>query len=276
MMKFKYKQDVYLCAGDIADLMLACFENNGVGTQVVIKKSRTSWDSDLMISEVNTLFDLKHEKFPKDNPYAFSIPKVFDAFPMKGQYVTVLEAFHGFFDCEGIRQLGASIDGRTLAWMWKRLVGLLSWVHHFGYIHGAILPPHVMFWPDGTLKDERTHSVRLVDWCYSVKNKNRLKAWVPDYKDFYPPEVINKHLVGPWTDLYMGAKTMLYLCGGDVKKNKWPARIPGQMVVSLNKCLQPNNRLRPQTASECFAEFTNIVGSVYGPRKFHEFKLPGV
>lgn len=286
-MKAQFTQDVALCAGDIADLFMGSFGSNGTETNIVAKIGRMPQDSDLLQSEGQILKDLKG-KLPQ-NSFAFCIPKVFDSFPLviktrsagisgvpTDRMVNILEAFPGFFDCEAIRQMHTGIDGRTLAWMWKRLVGLLTWVHHLGYVHGAILPPHVMYWPDGSKKDERTHSIRLVDWCYAVKKKTRLKAWIPDFKDFYPPEVIHKHLVGPFTDLYMGAKTMLYLCGGDVKTNRWPARIPGQMVVSLNKCLQKEILLRPEDAPVHFKEFTAIVNSVYGPRKFHEFTIPGV
>lgn len=275
-MKFKFIPEVGFTAGDIANLYLGSFGTKGTETQVIIKKSRMPADKDLMMAEVQTLMNL-HKQMPKPtNPYTFFIPKVFDAFPVDEQYVTVMEAFHGFFDCEGIRQLSTGVDARTLVWMWKRLVGLLTWVHHFGYVHGAILPPHVMYFPDGTVNDERKHAVRLVDWCYAVKTHSRVSAWVPDFKDFYAPEIIKKQPVGPWTDLYMGAKTMLYLCGGDVKKNRWPSRIPGQIVVSLNTCLRQDPSLRPQKASDYFTDLKTTVTQTYGAPRFHEFKLPGV
>jgi len=179
------------------------------------------------------------------------------------------------------KKIPGGVDAKTIAWMWKRLILILDWTHKIGYIHGAVLPPHVMYFPDNdgkTAIDPRKHAVRLVDWAYAVKmtSKAKLKAWVPEYESFYAPEILSKGKLGPWTDLYMGAKTMLYLLSGDVKKNIFPASLPAPILKSLEMCLNPDPSKRPQDAYAYFQDFTRILKQLYGPPKYHDFNLPQV
>lgn len=279
---FDYVRNFGLCSGDIADIHLGTIKDAVKTVPVLLKIARNEADNDLLKAEAETLKALT-EKFANEKKperlYSFCIPKILDSFELKTEddkskpQVNMLEFFPGFISVEDIRKISIGVDGRTLVWMWKRTLGLLSWIHHFGYIHGAILPPHLMFFPDGSIRDERTHSVRLVDWCYSITKESKLKAWIPDYKDFYPPEVTNKNIIKPSTDLFMAAKTMIYLSGGDVKANKFNTRIPPQITAQIKKCLEPNASKRPQSVSDIFETFTSTVIDVYGKPKFHEFKL---
>ncbi len=274
---FDFVRNVGLCSGDIANLYLG---KVGLYTPVLLKIAKNEFDNDLLKNEGDILKELVPKL--KQDSWSYFVPQVLDSFQIQSTngdqrpWCNVLEFFPGFFDGESIRKLSTGVDGRTLVWMWKRLLGLLSWVHHHGYVHGAVLPPHVMYWPDGSKKDERTHTLRLVDWAYALnyKTQKKLIAWVPDYRDFYPPEVIKKSTIGPATDLYMAAATMIYLAGGDVKTKKFPSRIPAQISAVIKKCLQDNYNKRPQSMGEYFDTFAATSVDVYGPRKFHEFKLP--
>jgi hypothetical protein len=49
------------------------------------------------------------------------------------------------------------LDPRHAAWMWRRLLELLGWVHRAGWAHGAVEASHV-------LVDEREHGAILVGW----------------------------------------------------------------------------------------------------------------
>lgn len=267
---FDIVQNFGLCSGDIADIHVGKM----LGVPVAVKKARTDADRDLLDNEAIVLQDLMEKLLaePKAKDWSYAIPQIIGTF--KTPRANVLELFSGFISVEDIRKVCTGVDGRTLVWQWKRLLGILSWVHHFGYTHGAVLPPHVLYFPDGSIKDERIHSVRLIDWCYAIdKKESKLKAWVPDYEDFYPPEVKAKKNVGPWTDLYMAGKTMIYLAGGNVKDNKFPSRIPGQLANQIRKCLEPKIKLRAQSVSDVFESFVATAGDVYGKRKFHEFKV---
>ena len=213
------------------------------------------------------------------------IPKFLDTFMLTGpegdRVVNVLEALPGWYNCVEIRSRLAGIDGRTLVWMWKRVLTVLSNIHHIGYLHGAMLPPHVLFFPDneGEDKDPRHHAVRVVDWCYSVKRdkdgKSKFHIWLPNYKDFYPPEVLDgKAFVGRRSDMYMAAMTMLYLCGGSTSAKTWPKDIPDRLKVVINKCLVKDMTKRPADAGAAFDEFAKAAVEEYGKPKYHDFILP--
>lgn len=284
----KYVCEKAFIPGDVADLYFASLESSKSRGNLLVKAARSSSDNDLLVAE-QIMLELLHRKLPKDT-WGQCVPTILDSFLLNdGKFqkrrVNVMDRFDGFLTAEEIRRrMPNGIDARTFAWMWKRLLVLLDWTYHTGIVHGAILPPHVMFYPDndgGKQRDIRKHSIRLVDWCYAVdyKNRTRLSAWLPQWKDYYAPEVLAKEPLGPWTDLYMGAATMVYMLG-DFKKNGLLtfdfAGLPGSMAGSLAQCLEHDPKKRPQSLSEYFIDFTELLKKEYGAPKWYDFVVPGV
>lgn len=273
----KYKD---LAKGDIADLYCAHIQTGTVPEEVVLKAARNPSDQVYMGQEKLALSDL--HKDLAGNIHDQCIPKFYESLILKNtgtvRYVNVLESLEGWLNCVEIRNRISGVDGRTLVWMWKRLLGILSHVHGNRYIHGAILPPHVLYFPenDAVDKDIRVHAVRLIDWCYSIKRKPgipaKLDIWCSKYKNFYPPEIKTK--VGRRTDLFMGAMTMLYLAGGNTEDYIWPSSIPNSLAVSVSKCLRTEYNKRPTSAQEHLKDFTEVVKKEYGSSKYHTFVLP--
>lgn len=276
----KYIREVSLCSGDIADLHVGSIESSSQRANILIKIARKHEDNDLLLVEQDVLKRL-HNKL-QDHLWKQCVPEVKDSFLLnEGSYhkrrVNILDNFTGFYDAVNIRKLVGAVDTRSIVWMWKRLLLLLDWTHHTGFIHGAVLPPHVMYFPDNytavLTKDNRKHSVRLVDWCYAVeyKKRTRLTAWLPEYKDFYAPEVLAKQPLSPATDIYMGAKTMLYLLGStDVKNNQMPNHIPTMMKTHFLGCLTG----RMNDAAACFDHIQSVALTLFGRPKYHDFNLP--
>jgi hypothetical protein len=265
-------------AGDIADLHPAYFHDDARLHEAVVKIARNPEDNPYLKREADCLRDL--HRALKGRKIDFCIPQVYDTLQVtigsKRHSGVVLERCEGWYDVRTILTLVPSVDGRTLVWMWKRLLTLLSRVHRAGYLHGALLPPHIMYIPDNRPNgpDESTHGIRVVDWCYAVKDtESKLSIWCPKYREFYAPEVLKKYTLGPWTDLYMGAKVMLALAGGSVTDKKFPAAIPEPIAKAITKCLHENHGLRPRTAGEHFEDFQKAALSAY-ETKFHAFNLP--
>jgi hypothetical protein len=281
VIKGKYILEGILSAGDIADVHFASMESSSKRKNLLLKIARSTNDNDLLRAEEEILGKL-HGKLPKDT-WGTCIPTITESFLVSDyqkRRVNVMEHFDGFLTGVEIRKRTASADGRTIAWMWKRLLVLLEWTHKIGYVHGAVLPPHVMFYPDNdgqTHRDPRKHSIRLIDWCYAIdkKTRTRLSAWVPEWGDFYAPEIINKKPLGPWTDLYMGAKTMLYLVGGNTNKDIFPDSIPKEISFAIAQCLNTDPNDRPQSIGKYFEFFTEQIRKVYGAPKWHHFIVPG-
>lgn len=247
--------------GDIADIFRVA------GGQMVVKMARHHDDNDLMRAEASALRLLKGIQLPVKE----GVPVLLDSFQVNGQWkreANVIPSFPGFYTAQEIHGKTA-VDARTAVWMFKRILVLLTWVHHFHLIHGAILPPHVLFYPDndeGESRDPRKHSVRLIDWCYSVDytQRTRLSSWVPSWKNHYTPEILSKTRIGPASDIYMAAMLMRYLCSD----------FPGPLDRVLVKCTDVNPEKRFQKAQEALEHWTLAAKAIYGVSHWHDFNLP--
>lgn len=247
--------------GDISDVYRARFK------ELLVKVARSFEDNDLMRAEREALKTL--DRVPE--PVRDGIPKLSTSFQVDGikkRVVNVIERFPGFWTAQEIHSV-TKVDERTATWMFKRILSVLSWTHHFELIHGAVLPSHVMFYPDndGGTVDKRKHTVRLVDWCYSLnfKTRTRLSAWVPAWKDLYAPELLEKTYLGPESDLYMAAQLVLYLTQGPLPK-------PLQTV--MNKCLRRDPAKRYRKAGEVLDAWSEAATEAFGTPKWHDFNLP--
>jgi hypothetical protein len=60
---------------------------------------------------------------------------------------------HTFEDVR--RAYPRGIEPRPSIWIWRRILELLAFVHASGFVHGAVLPPHLLI-------EQGEHGVRLV------------------------------------------------------------------------------------------------------------------
>ncbi len=262
----KYKVQRKPTVGDVADLYIV------EKYPLIVKVARSHDDNDLLRAEASALKLLAGITGPvKDGVPAI---ETFQVDGRRKREANVLTYFPGFYTAEQVHAK-MTVDAQTGVWMFKRILSLLTWVHHFKLVHGAILPPHVLFYPDNDegstlarpgknrFNDPRTHSIRLIDWCYSVDftKRTRLSSWVPAWKDHYPPEVIAKTSIGPTTDLYMAAMLINYLSG----------TLPPALEKVLVKCLKPNPAERYQKASEVFEDWKYAAKVAFGEPQWHDF-----
>src|SRR6185503_21050634 len=68
----------------------------------------------------------------------------------------------GWLTLEEIIKRKESLDPRHLVWMLKRLLTAIRLTNKAGYVHGAILPQHVLIQPE-------SHTVKLIGWTHAVK-----------------------------------------------------------------------------------------------------------
>lgn len=273
--------DVYKGTGLVTPRKL---NPDGGGLGYVLKVARHPDDNDLLRAEREALTMLNKRIVP---PVRSGVPTLLDSFQVADatgwqREVNVLERFDGFLTVQEVK--AAMSPGRvkpeTLVWMFKRMLVLLEWTHHYGYVHGAILPPHVLFYPDNDEhrsdskklhpdpRDERKHSVRLVGWGNSVEygKRTRLSAWEPAWKDFYAPELLAKESVSPASDIFMAAKLLMHL---DTSYG-----LAGPLFEVLKKCLQKDPSRRYQKVDEVYRDWVEAASSTFGVSKWVEFEVP--
>lgn len=282
--------------GDVCDVY--------IGKKQVVKVARNATDNDLMRAERSAL-QLIETKVTTMVRAGF--PKLLEESVMGAREVNIIERMPaGFVTALEAHHRMPSFEGWHLVWMFKRLLMMLDWTHHLGLVHGAILPPHLMLYPDNDGSVEywcgacnrkfkpvfesetlvcaqcktsgrltivpqqhpHKHTVRLLDWCYSVKyaGRTRLSSWLPMWALHYPPELTAKQSIGPSSDLYMAAALVLYLAGRN--------ELPKLLLSVLSRCMDLDPKRRYQRADETFSAWQEAARVTYGPPKWVDFNLP--
>ncbi|WP_242614441.1 molecular chaperone DnaJ [Actinomadura roseirufa] len=255
--------------GDLAELYEA--ETGPAPRRVLLKMPRDRRDGDLIEREAAALRRLRADGDPRLRPYAPELVESFrhrDAATGAERRVNALAALDGFHSLEDVAAAHPDgLDPRDAAWMWRRLLVALGYAHRAGVLHGAVLPDHVLIHP-------AEHGLVLVDWCYSVTSPargpyadrgGRVPALVDRYAGLYPPEVAARRPAGPGTDIAMATGCMTRLMG---------ERAPKALRSFARGCLPPALGRRPSDAWRLLAELDDLLGRLYGPRRFRPFHLP--
>jgi serine/threonine protein kinase len=247
-----YRVGALVAAGDIANLYTVD------GDAALLKLPRLPADNDLIAAEARALSMLERDGDPKYQSYA---PRLIESFthedPATGvrRTANVLARQRGFVSLAEVADAyPQGLDPRDAAWMWRRLLAGLGWVHRAGLVHGAVLPGHVLIHPG-------EHGLVLVDWCYSVVSGSPIPALVASHRADYPPEVTAKQPATAATDISMAARLMRGLIRHEALQR------------FADGCLYDAPRMRPQDAWKLLAEFDELIENLFGPRKFRPFTV---
>ncbi|MGB4802896.1 MAG: molecular chaperone DnaJ, partial [Anaerolineae bacterium] len=118
------------------------------------------------------------------------------------------------------------------------------------------------------------HNGLLLDWCYCVPMGQPIKAISPAYAADYAPEVAARQPATPATDLFMAARCLLHLLGGQNNPDDLPIGVPPAIRALLRACLIPSPQRRVSVAWELFDDFQDILQQTYGARTFRPFHMP--
>lgn len=151
-------------------------------------------------------------------------------------------------------------------WVARRIIAQTLAANMMNVVHGAIVPDHVLIHP---LSREPLH----IGWAHAVqepeKNHRRITTVIDRWRDWYPKEVFDRAIPSHQTDLYMAGKTMLYLLGGDVVRNRFPSHIPPDIVRLIGQLLEEQSSQRPSDGFTFLRELTTAVhrhwGKTYRP-----------
>jgi hypothetical protein len=261
--KRKYEIIDLLAAGDVADIYTATSDNK----EYLLKISRIEGGEKLLNQEQKALTQLLTKAGTKS--YARYLPILAESFLAKDKIqkrVNVFVREEGFYTLPQIHEQHSTLDGRHIAWIFKRLLTIVGFAQQNNIVHAAVLPSHVLVNPE-------THGLQLVGWGHSVDGGEQVKTISAKYRDWYPVEVLKKKPAGGVTDLFMAAKCMVYLAGGDLGTNRMPDAIPPKMQRFIKSCLLEGSAMRPGDTWKLLEDFEILLKEVYGPPKFHELLM---
>lgn len=141
------------------------------------------------------------------------------------------------------------IDGRDVAWMYRRMLVAVGNMHDYGIGHGA---PTL----DAFLIKPETHELQLTNWQFSKELGSDINMVNPDIKNHYEADKV----ITRAKDLKILSETALNLLRADAPRE-------------MKAFLKGMSRYPTGSAQEALHEFDEILKDVYGPRTFHEFKM---
>jgi hypothetical protein len=259
-----------LGVGDVADVYLAQAET-GPGSEegpgYVLKVSRGPEGHAFLENEREALARLVTGA--GDTTYRRYLPASAGALRVKDEpqmFVNVFPHEPGLYTLEEVHGRHPALDGRHLAWVFKRLLTVLGFAHRQGWVHGAVLPCHVLVHP-------ADHGLRLVGWGQSVEVGRPIRAIPTRYRGWYPPEALKKQAASEATDLFLAARCMTYLAGGGPVRDRAPGAVPAPMRRFFDACLLEGRAMRPHDAWELLDDLDDLLRRLYGPPKFHDLTM---
>lgn len=268
----KYRPVRIVATGDVSDLHFAKDDDD---KEYLLKISRIAGGEALLKTEATNLKKIIDKA--KGGTYVNYFPQLVESFPAKDKiqkHINVFRNESGFFNFEEVHAQHPALDGRHLAWIFKRLLTAIGFAHKAGVVHGSILPAHALVYPgiEGQ-KDDKAHALLLVGWGHSVETGNPLKTISAKWRDWYAPEVLAKKAAVPQTDIFMAARCMVYLAGGDPLAKTMPPEVPKLMATFFKSLLVDGVTMRPAKAWDLYEDFSDLLKRLYGPPKFHNLAL---
>lgn len=267
---------------DLCNVYQCSFESEGKTWQAMFRLTRDTADNDLVQNEARILSHLQSTQ--NYTEYRAFVPLLMESFLYQdagasgSAQVNILSLHEHvaspsqLYTLEEVhRYYPSGIHSKDMAWMWRRLLYILGFIHAHKVIHGAVLPLHVLIEP-------REHKLALTGWGFAVRDsestKKHLSAISNSYERWYPPEVFAKQVPRNGLDLLMAARCMFYLVSADDPLGDPPRALEPELRDYFASFINPNPNHRPQDAWEALDKFDRIIEALWGPRTFREFTMP--
>ncbi len=249
------------CTGDVCDI----YDGTADGAAVVLKVAQHPSNNDLVENEAAVLTALGAKA--KGHNHARYLPELVASIAIRSaatkniRRVNVLPLYAEHVSlAQVITDFPGYIDFRDAAWMIKRMLEGLGFVHRQGFIHGAVLPEHVLVHP-------LEHGAKLIGWgCAAIVGKQHVRAISSDYRNWYPQEILAKKPASAASDIYMWARTAMALVGHTAPPKRFSAFLEG--------CLVPAASRRPSDAWALRDELSELLQKLVGPPTYRPFTMP--
>lgn len=145
------------------------------------------------------------------------------------------------------------VDPKDAAWMFRRMLFSANVAHSAGYVHGAIMPQHVLIQPD-------QRGMVLIDWRHSQPRGSMMRT-IPKGSRVWYPWHEKSIRAEPVLDVWLATKCFQYLM----------VEPPVQLRSFIRGVLMP--WATPKHAGALLEEFDDLIGRMWGKRKFRPFSM---
>lgn len=181
--------------------------------------------------------------------YAHYLPVPVESFTVGNIRLNAFRWKAGLYASQAVLDRHTRLEGRHIAWMFKRLLTVIGFVHQHEWAHCAVLPQHCLW-------STANHGLVLCDWIHATPLGKSIAVVPGSHKAWYP----DGKTATPALDIYLAAKTVTHLAGGE-------EQLPPLMRGFLRSCYLPG-RMAPDDAWKLCAEFTDMLDQLYGPPVF--------
>lgn len=236
-----------------------------LGELVVIKILTATRDADLLRREWRTLKALAasdadgadHFTTRLPAPVAHGLidsdrPRAASVFAWKSGFVHTLEAVG--------QQHPEGVSGPVGVWILKRLLELLGFVHRAGFVHGAVVPDHVLIHP-------RDHGAVLVGWTVATPWAEGRTARLPATSRRWSALYEGAREATPALDVAMACRCVRAIAGPTHRDLPRHAAIEAVWAQGISGRIDDAWALRDALV-EASAE-------AFGPPAYHPLPMPG-
>jgi serine/threonine protein kinase len=267
-----YRVEGRLAIGSISTIYRCRFDEGRRPFEGVFKIAREPMSNALVANESQVLRHLHQSDH--DKRFAPFLPTVRHSFaygtdtPRQANVLTLHDLIHSPDDLYTLGEVRAfhdkGLDGRDVAWIWRRLLNILGFAHSTGVVHGAVLPMHVLIEP-------KDHKLVLIDWCFATWPGDPPKsiALTGGYDAWYKRDGASSRPPTPAVDVAFGARCMIELLGGNAIEGTVPPTIEPGLARHFERCLGGN-----ADAWKMLEDFDRLIEAMWGPRKFRELPMP--
>ena len=266
-----YRATALLAEGDICDVHLATGSDGGA---YVLKIARSPDDADLLDNEAATLSALWGSAEPGVEEFVKYLPRLVGTVDVRSGRealrANVLAPIEEYVPLDEIvRAYPNGVDPRHMVWMANRILAILAWTHRNGIVHGAVVPTHLLYHPV-------SHGGILLDWCYATrtKDRSRLQSLAPDYRAYYPPEILDGRPPMPADDTGMLARCMIRVLGGDPETGDIPSSVPEPIAHVLRRMVPHIGAVEFPNSGELREVWSRAAEQAYGKRQYTAFAMP--
>jgi hypothetical protein len=132
------------------------------------------------------------------------------------------------------------LDPRHAVWIWRRVLGMLAFVHSRGWVHGDVRPEHVLVHPGD-------HGARLIGWASAHRNASG---------------------VAQAADLMRSARVIQILLGGASESGSGMNQVPAELSPLVKQAAQDTAFCQQQGALGLDAALRSAARAAFGPPAF--------